>query len=347
VETLGRAKAFVSVVILSFNAKKFIKPCVRSVLSSEYPHFEVIVVDNASTDGSFEVLLAEWSKDARVKIIQNRRNIGFAAGNNVGFKASQGEIVVFLNVDTRVDRKWLGKLVATLQGNRSLGAVQSKLLSMKDPRKIDSLGGYLDTLGYVYSWGEWYAVKPGAILREPFYAEGAAMAVKRDAANQALLNDVPFDPDCFFFYDDSDLCWRLRLRGFSVALAKDSIVYHDRGYATGSLPSYAVFNSARNRVSTLIKNYGTWSLLKSLPILVSLEFLRGVTYLPANPLNARSKFSALFWCLTHLAQIWRKRIIVQGSIRNVSDTRILDAMLRSNLRVLFRSIGKEARIRAA
>jgi cellulose synthase/poly-beta-1,6-N-acetylglucosamine synthase-like glycosyltransferase len=95
---------FVSVIILNCNGLRFAEQCVRSVLDSDYSKFEVVVVDNGSTDGSYEGLSQSFSSAPNLKIVRNYRNLGFAEGNNVGYRNSKGEIVVFLNVDTRVER---------------------------------------------------------------------------------------------------------------------------------------------------------------------------------------------------------------------------------------------------
>ncbi len=204
-------------IILNYNSGRFLEECVRSVLSSDYRKVEIVVVDNGSTDGSWRKIEKLARNRASVKVIRSMRNLGFAAGNNLGFKHSNGEIVVFLNVDTQVDHGWLNPIVNLLRDD-SVGAVQPKLLSMKKGHELDSVGCYLDRMGYVYSFGLWYHPHPPRLgtPSEPFYAEGAALAVRRDKLVEVLLMGEPFDPDLFLYYEDTDLSWRLRLRGYSI-----------------------------------------------------------------------------------------------------------------------------------
>jgi len=319
--------------VLNFNGRNFIVQCVRSVLSSRDPNFEIIVVDNASTDGSYEIARKSFA-GKRVRLIRNRRNLGFAAGNNVGFNKSSGKIVIFLNADTRVKPNWLVDVRRALSPDQ-IGAAQCKLISSRD-FKLDSLGGYLDSLGYVYSLGAWYPLHPSRFAK-PFYAEGAALAVKRSAVREVLLNGEPFDPDCFFFYDDSDLCWRLRLRGFGITVARRSEVYHYRGYSTQRNFPSVVLESSKNHISTLIKNYGSKNLIHWLPLLIFLELLRGIAY-AREPASALAKFKGIFWCLRNLRPMWRKRTIVQRLIRRVPDSEIVRLLLPPDFTALFRSV---------
>jgi len=333
----------ISVVILNFNGIQYVEECLTSVLASDYPNFEVLVVDNASMDGSYELLQTNFANLPNVRILRNERNLGFAVGNNVGYSQSKGEIVIFLNVDTRVELSWLRELVEVFRGDSGIAVAQCKMLSMENPEKIDSLGCYLDRLGYVYSWGEWYAARPSQIRSEPFFAEGAAMAVRRSAVDQILLDGEPFDSDYFIYYEDSDLCWRVRLRGFKMKLASDSIVYHRRGFATEKVSNTAVFNSARNRVSTLIKNYDFASLVWCMPLLILFELLRAIVFLRREPLNASAKLDAIVWCCRNLGRIWRRRSLVQYRVRRVPDSQIVKLMLRPHFATLFRSIGTAQR----
>ena len=328
----------VSIVIVNYNGLGFADQCVRSVLRSEYPNFEVVLVDNASTDGSYEDLSRSFGGIPKVRILHNSRNVGYAEGNNYGYKQASGEIVAFLNIDTCVEANWLNELVGAMIADSAVGAAQSKLLSMDDPPKVDSLGSYLDALGYVYSWGEWYSARPHEIPDEPFFAEGAAMAVRRWAVDQVLVEGRPFDADYFFYYEDSDLSWRMRLRGFKVILASHSVVYHHRGYATQQRLHVAVFNSAKNRISTLVKNYGLLNLSRRIPLLVILELLRAVVFLREEPRSAYAKLAAILWCLRNLRRIWKRRALVQFCIRKRPDSEIVKMMLRPNFATLFRSV---------
>ena len=179
----------VSVVILNYNGRKFVERCLKSVLNTQYSNFEVIFVDNASTDGSFELVKSLFNLNGRLKIIRNDRNLGFAEGNNVGFTYSKGNHIVFLNIDTEVDRRWLRELIMVMEYNLKIGATQSKLVKMCDHNQLDSIGQSIVFLGYGYPIDNGVDKKQFNHVKEIFCADGAAILVRRSAANESLIND--------------------------------------------------------------------------------------------------------------------------------------------------------------
>jgi GT2 family glycosyltransferase len=177
----------ISIVILNFNGKKFLDECLSSVLKSNYPDFEVIFVDNASTDGSVEFVQSNFRGYSNLRIIRNNRNLGFAEGNNVGAKVAKGEYVVFLNVDTKVDPNWLKELVTAMESDESIGAAQSKLLQF-DGRTIDSAGDFINFYGFGWMRGHG-EIDRGQFnkIDEIFSARGAAMIVRKKSFRRSWI----------------------------------------------------------------------------------------------------------------------------------------------------------------
>ena len=323
-----------SVIVLSYNASMFIEQCVRSVLESDYPNFEVIVVDNGSTDGSYELLRKLFGAIPNVRIMRNSRNLGFAEGNNVGYSDSRGEVVVFLNVDTVTEHDWLRRLVVALNSDATIGVAQPRLVSMEHPGSVDSEGGYMDYLGYIYLLGGWYATKPIRKTKEPFYAEGAALAIKRSVAESVLLGASIFESDYFLYYEDSDLCWRVRLSGHKIVCVRESVVHHQRAYAAGGGSYTSAYNFTKNHIATLIKNYGLRNLLRWLPIVLLFESL-GAALLARRAGNiALARIRAIFWCLTNFRKLWKKHVYVQRLIRRIPDSDIVERMLKPDFHAL-------------
>jgi GT2 family glycosyltransferase len=327
----------VSVIIVNYNGIDFVAKCLQSLRSTDYPKLETIVVDNASTDGSYAFLADQLSGKGDFRVIRNATNVGFAAANNIGYRESTGDVLVFLNVDVIVDRAWLRRLVTALCSSETLAAAQPRLLSEKGDA-LDSLGGFLDRMGYVYLYGQWYFGRPSTSSGEPFYVEGAALAVKRVALGEVLLNGEPFDSDYFYFYEDTDLCWRLRLRGFRVACVSDATVYHHRGYATSRDRPQATYLFLRNRISTLVKNYGLLNLTIWLPTLMLFELLHATISLVNRPLNGIAKLWAIAWSIKNLKCLIVKRAQVQSRIRRVDDSSITRLMIPPNMHTLMRSL---------
>jgi GT2 family glycosyltransferase len=330
----------VSVIVLNYNGLVFVENCVRSVLESDYSAFEVVVVDNGSTDGSYEALCRSFSQAAKVRIVRNKRNLGFALGNNVGYRNSKGDIVAFLNLDTVVERTWLRELVHALISNDKVGAAHSRQMSLRDRSRLESLGAYMDPLGFVYPRAWWTRKRSplGSVEEdEPFYPDGGSMALWRSAIEKVAIQGEPFDSDYFLYFEDNDLGWRLRLGGYRIACVPASVLYHYRGASASATSLYwRTFSFAKNRLFTLIKNYDTRNLIRFLPPVVFLEIARVVLLLRKQSPRARAKLRALFWCLTNLKQIWKKRLYVQSFVRAVPDSEVMKYMVRPNLSLLRR-----------
>jgi GT2 family glycosyltransferase len=313
-----------SIIILNYNGLRFAEQCVRSVLDSDYSNFEVVLVDNGSTDGSYEVLRQLFAAHPRVGIVRNARNLGFAEGNNVGYSRSKGNIVVFLNVDTTVERTWLAELVRVLTAGDRVGGAQSGLTTHA-----------MDWLGLVYMSAYKLLPPDSDQMQEPFYPHGDSMAFKRSVLEEAALEGCPFDRDYFLYFEDNDLGWRVRLRGYSIVSVPSSVVHHYGGGSASYVPGYIrTFSYGKNRFMTLIKNYGLRNLVRFLPLAMLLEFWYTLLTFPRMPRKSLAKLEAILWCLTNFQRIWRKRVQVQSRIRRVPDSEIVRRMLRPNFLAL-------------
>lgn len=320
----------VSVVILNFNGKEFLNKCLDSVSRSRYANLEVILVDNASTDGSLESVQRSFGQYRNLKIITSRSNLGFAEGNNTGARAATGEYVLFLNNDTEVDREWLRELVTIVQSDKTVGAAQSKLLSF-DRKTIDSAGDFLNCYGKGWMRGCKEEDK-GQYERvdEIFSARGAAMIVKKQILRQVGY----FDPTFFMLCEDLDLGWRIRLNGYKVMFVPKSTVYHfgsgTRKNVQGSEEGY--YYNSRNSLIMLIKNYDMRNLLMGGITNISVELIMFLISLPfpSKKTYNLSRVRALSWVMLNFRHIWRKRLKVQCLVRRVSDDQIKKLMIKGN-----------------
>ena len=211
----------VSIVIVAWNSRLDLEGCLSSLHQQDYSPCEVIVVDNASTDGTVEWLTTAYPD---VHILPNKQNDGFAAGVNQGFAAARGEVLVELNPDTTVEADWLFPLVEAVQQPR-IGLATSRVMLMKEPTRINACGNEMSLTGLTFCIGvgekaERFAQE--AILPVPAIS-GAAFAMSRDCY-QTIGG---FDADYFTYFEDTDLSWRARLAGFDIVLATKSVVYHD------------------------------------------------------------------------------------------------------------------------
>ena len=191
---------FVSIVVLNFNGKDYLPNCIESVLKNEYPNFELILVDNASTDGSIQPIRNRYGSDPRIEIIESRENLGYSGGNNLGFEHSRGKYIVFLNNDTRVEADWLLRLVEALENDSTIGIAQRLIYSI-DGKTIQSAGWLFSD--YLIKKYVLYPDKPPNLKLKPVFDVsfvcGATMIIRREILDKMDA----FEPMVPFFYDDT------------------------------------------------------------------------------------------------------------------------------------------------
>ena len=205
-----------SIIIVTWNALEHLKTFLPSVCSTRYPDLEIILANNASTDGSAEWVQKEFPE---IKVVTFSRNHGYCGGNNRAADYAEGEILVFLNNDVKVDPDWLKNLEKTFN-TQDVAAVQPKLRSFESPEFFEyagAAGGFLDYFGYPFCRGRIFDTiekdlgqynHPGNIL----WASGAALAIRKDL----FLEAGRFDEDFEFHMEEIDLCWRLWNLGYRI-----------------------------------------------------------------------------------------------------------------------------------
>ncbi|MBT0158544.1 glycosyltransferase family 2 protein [Candidatus Bathyarchaeota archaeon A05DMB-2] len=326
--------ALVSIVILNYNGKDIVEKCVTSVLNTNYPNFEIIFVDNASTDGSYESVIEKFGNDNRLRVFRNDENMGFAEGNNIGLKKSKGSYITLLNNDTEVEKDWLLEVIRIAESNEEIGIIQSKLFFLSNRHILESAGAFIDKCGYGFERGFVKGSKVYCDVAEVFYANGAAVTIKKLALENMWRGTSRelFDPDYFFSYEDVDLCWRMKLAGYKTVIAPNSIVYHRRSTTTSRQLGKHIFHHCKNRIMTLIKNYSLTNLLHYLPLLIILELIRAWSHLSkGRSEGAVAILKAITWNLIRFKQTWIKRLAIQTLIRRVPDRSVTRLMRNVNL----------------
>jgi len=209
-----------SVIILSWNGMKYLEDCLNAVLAQDYPDFEVIVVDNGSTDASPDFVSAHYPQ---VRLIRNKYNLGFAAGNNVGLKAAMGDVLILLNQDTIVRPGWMKALVGTLK-KETVGIAGCKIL-YPDGRTIQHAGGWIEwPLGLTFHYGQGEQdMGQWDTPRQVDYVTAAAMAFRRDVLERVGFLDEEFWPG---YFEDTDFCLRARKMGYEVWYTPDAVLTH-------------------------------------------------------------------------------------------------------------------------
>ena len=236
-------------IVVNYNGLRFLDECLTAVLAQELSQaFEVVVVDNASTDSSAACIRERYPS---VRLIQAGRNLGFAGGNNLGIRASHGRYVVLLNNDTAVRPGWLAALVNAAETDPKVGAVSGKLLFKNQPGTIQNAGILLLSDGSGADRG----------FREPdhgqydsreevFGACGASALYRREMLDDVGLLDETF----FMYYEDTDLSWRMRLRGWRVLYEPAAVVDHVHAGTSREWSPFFIFHVDRNRLFMVLKN---------------------------------------------------------------------------------------------
>lgn len=246
---------WVSVIIVSWNARHLLEQCLPSVVATDYPHLEIILADNGSTDGS-----AEWvaTRFPTVRIIRHPENWAFCRGNNAAIPHARGDYIVLLNNDVEVPPNWLWPLVHRMEADPQLGAVQPKLRQYHRRTHFEyagAAGGFLDRFGYPFARGRIFNTvepdegqydNPGPI----FWATGAAIMLRRSALEQVGLLDEQF----VLHMEEIDLCWRLQRAGYRIELVPQSVVYHLGGSSLPPHDARKTYFNFRNSLLLLYKN---------------------------------------------------------------------------------------------
>lgn len=269
-----------SIIVLSWNGIDYIADCLDGVLSQGDSDFEVIVVDNGSSDGSADFVAQHYPQ---VRLIRHERNLGFAAGNNAGLRTATGDVLVLLNQDTVVQPGWLAACVEALEGCPDAGIVGAKILGM-DGCTLQHAGGYVEhplALGKHYGYGERDAGQYDEPRRVEFVT-GAAMAFKREVLSQIGLLDEGFYPG---YFEDVDFCYRARAVGYAVWYVPQAVLHHHESASMRRDSYRGHCYYYRNRLRFVLKHYTVFQIARQF---VPAESER-VAHMPLEELRAAAR----------------------------------------------------------
>lgn len=239
--------ALFSVIIPNWNGARHLPTCLNALRQQTYPCVELIVADNASTDGSRELLTRDYPEVRLVPLSENR---GFTGACNAGMGAARGQYVALLNNDTEVDLNWVAEVVAAFERHPEAGLVASKMLLFDRRDHIHTAGDFYGVDGWPGNRGAWQRDE-GQFDDETyvFSACGGSSAYRR-----AMLDEIGLlDDDFFFSMEDIDLGWRAQLVGWRCVYAPKAVVYHHLAATGGGVTSS--FYDGRNAIYVLVKNY--------------------------------------------------------------------------------------------
>lgn len=318
----------VSVVIPTWNGEDLLCAALESLVRQSWQDFEVVVVDNGSTDGTHEVLASEHPE---VRLIELGENRGFAAAVNAGIEAAAGEIVVLMNNDTEAAPGWLEGLVMAMEANPEAGSIASRMLTFADPGRIDSagvqLGLYASQVGEGAHDGDWFG-EP----REVFAACAGAAAYRRQALEEVGLLDERY----FAYFEDVDLGARLQLAGWRCFYAPDAVILHHGSATSNRIPARKFYLLMRNSLF-LYFQYAPARRLVWAPAVLAWPFARAA--LDRQPVRVAA--TAVYDFLRDLPAVMARRRQVRDGFTAEYRARLAPPLTRKGQRGPWDEVGGE------
>ncbi|MGB3634029.1 MAG: glycosyltransferase family 2 protein [Rubrobacteraceae bacterium] len=327
----------VAVVIPNWNGHRLLETCLTALQAQCFEDFEVVLVDNGSTDNSVD-FVAENFPEVRVVPLQDNR--GFAAAVNQGIKASDSEYVVLLNNDTEMHPDWLGTLVHAAKSHPDTGFFTSKLVDFYDRRFLDGAGDALRLSGLPYRVG--HGERDRGQFDSPKFVFGACAAAA--LYRRTMLEKIGlFDEDFVSYCEDGDLSFRAQLAGYPCRYVPESVVYHMGSASTGGKRSATATRlGTRNSLSLLVKNLPLSLVPHILPFFVFAQLTRMLTAAATGTL--RSHLQGLSEALRRLPLMLEKRRRIQVS-KKLSDKEVR-LLLRESSIIAAASVARRIRDRA-
>lgn len=254
----------VSVIIVNTNELHHLRDLLPTSINQTYPNYEIIVVDNGSTDGSLAFIAEQFVH--HVKVVENGANLGYVGANNIGFEHARGDYIIVLNPDTALDPDWIQELVADMEAHPDAGMATSQILMFDDHDVINTCGNEVSLIGIGFCRGLGQPANSYTNADEVASVSGAAFIIRRDV----LERIGGFDETYWAYVEDTDISWRAILAGYTIRYVPKSIVYHK--YKLKMSP-YKFFHIDRNRYLLLFKHLRILTLLLMLPLLVMSEIM--------------------------------------------------------------------------
>ena len=249
-----------TVIIPNYNGMKYLPDCIKSLRAQTSRDFDILIVDNASTDGS-----REWIEKEGLSCINNKENLGFAGGVNVGIKACTTEYVILLNNDTKAFPSYVENLIRAIERSKRIFSVSSMMIKESNHALIDDAGDGLCVLGWGYQRGIDEPISKYERKKEVFTACAGAAIYRR-----AVFDRIGFfDEKHFAYLEDIDIGYRAKIHGYHNMYEPSARVYHIGSATSGSkYNSFKVKLAARNTIYMLYKNQPNVQLVVNSPFIL-------------------------------------------------------------------------------
>jgi GT2 family glycosyltransferase len=303
----------ISIVIVNYNGSCHLEECLQALIENTDVAFEVIVVDNASTDGSATNLIGRYPG---VRVIESDINLGYARGVNLGAHHALGSYLAILNMDIVVSKNWLSPLIEFLDGHPDAGAVAPRIMLYESSDRINALGQNVHITGLGFNRKlNWSAETVDPLPVQVSGLHGSAFVLRTSLFRQlGGMNEA-----YFMYHEDVEISLRLRLNGHEIYAVPDSVVYHK--YVLHMTPEKLHWLE-RHRWLTIIGIYRVGTLLVLMPFLLLTEALMTVYCLSRGRSFVTAKVRAVRWIFSHWQELQESRRRTQA-VRSVSDWKIV------------------------
>ena len=304
-----------SLVVVNYNGIKHLPPLFAALAQQTFVDFELLFVDNGSTDGSVAAA-AQLGRafDVTTHCICNDVNLGFASGCNQGIEHSTSDYLVMLNNDTRPEPAWLETLIATVKSAPDVGMAASKMLFAHRPEMINSAGIALDRTGIAWDWRGGEIDDPTERERVEVFGPCAGAALY----SREMLDEIGgFDEDFFMYLEDVDLACRARLAGWRCLFSPQARVLHAHSATSGEGSPFKSYQLGRNKIWLLAKNYPEPMLSKELPTIAAYDSMASLYgwITRGDAALIRGRMAGL----RQLPRFLEKRRLIQNRWQNVDN----------------------------
>ena len=298
----------VTVIVLNYNGKTYVEPCLNSLFRNNYLNFEVLFIDNDSPDKSAEIAARLFHYEPRFKLIRNKKNLGFSAGNNLGFKVASAKYVIVLNNDTQVEEKFIEIMVRTAEMDEKIGSVGCKIVQL-DGRIL--YGPQYMNYGFIIH-----------AFHKSTYEKSTTVLANCGCATlfrKSLVDRIGgFDPYLWTDWEDHDLGYRINSAGYKCTYTPETTVLHLGGGNYLGVSRERQIRIIRNKLFVYVKNYQAINLVFRVPLIWIKGLLTYVKNKEATTFLKGTKESLSIWPVIQE----RKRILKN---RNTSDKEIFEA----------------------
>lgn len=278
----------VAVVILNWNGKELLKRFLPGVLQSDYSNLQIVIGDNASTDGSVTFIAENYPQ---VHILENDKNYGFAEGYNRILRQLDADYFILLNSDVDVPVNWIRPVIQSMERDQQVAVAQPKIKWYSDPLLFEyagGAGGFMDRNAFPFCRGRLFDQLEDDRGQyndqiEVFWASGAAFFIRQ----KQWIESGGLDPDLFAHMEEIDLCWRLKNMGYKIIYSPDAEVYHVGGGTLDAKNPYKVFLNFRNNLMIMQKNLPFYEAMLSLTVRMCIDFVAFIQFL----LKGETKFA--------------------------------------------------------